>query len=181
MGISNKQYGTFVGNFDSVSFKMGGEEVTAAPSELNQLDLDVVGAVGKIEKISITAPSDGTEQSTGFTLPDKAIVRDVFLDVVTAEVTGTTKTINVGTDSGDGGDADGFLDGIAVGTTGLKKGTVADGAVTYGALLLTDLDGTSDVKEPDISSGGKEVTFTAGSSNFAELEANIFIVYTEVA
>lgn len=181
MGITNKQYGTFIGNFDAMTLKKNGTEITATPAELNKLDISVVGAVDKIAKIAITAPADGTETATGFTLPDKAIVRDVFLDVTTAEVTGTTKTITVGTDSSDSGDADGFLTGVSVGTTGLKKGTVADGAVTLGELLLTDIDGTIDVKEPDISSGGKEITFTAASANFDELEANIFIVYTEVA
>ena len=181
MGITNKQYGTFIGNFDAMSMKKAGVEITASAEELNQNDVSANGAAYKVKKINITAPEDGTETSTGFTLPDKAVIYDVFLDVVTAESTGTTKTITVGTDSTDSGDADGFLTGISVSTTGLKKGTVADGAVTLGALLLTDLDGTSDVKEPDIASGGKEVTFTAASANFAELDANIFIVYAEIA
>lgn len=181
MGITNKQYGTFIGNFDAMSFKINNEEVTADPSELNELDISSIGAMNKVAKVGITAPDDGTETSTGFSLPAKAIVKDVFLDVTTAESTGTTKTITVGTDSTDSGDADGFLTGVSVATTGLKKGTVVNGAVTLGALLLTDLNGTSDVKEQDISSGGKEITFTAASANFAELEANIFIVYTEVA
>jgi len=181
MGITNKQYGTFIGNFDAMSLKVKGSEITATPAELNELDVSTAGAVRKIGKIAITAPEDNSEQSTGFVLPDKAIVHDVFLDVTTAEVTGTTKTINVGTDSTDSGDADGYLAGVSVSTTGLKKGTVANSAVTVGDLLLTDLDGASNVKEDDIASGGKEITFTAGSTDFAELVANIFIVYTEVA
>lgn len=181
MGITQKQYGTFIGNINATSLKVDGEKLTATVEELNALDLNTAGAVDKIAKIEITAPSDNLETSTGFILPDKAIVKDIFLDVITAEVTGTTKTLNIGTDSTDSGDADGYLAGISVSTTGLKKGTVANGAVTFGALLLTSLDGTSSVKEPDISSGGKEITFTAASSNFAELVANIFVVYTEVA
>lgn len=180
MGITRKQYGTFIGNFNAKTIEKGGVEITASAEELNQNDISAVGAGMKIQKISITAPSDGTEQGTGVVLPDKAVVYDVFLDVAVAEVTGTTKTIDVGTDSSDSGDADGFLSGISVSTTGLKKGTVSNGAVTLGALLLTNLDGASDVKEPDISSGGKEITFTAASSNFDELEANIFIVYAEI-
>lgn len=181
MGITAKKYGTFVGNIDAVTLKVDGEKITATPSELNNNDLDVVGAVSKLLKINITAPEDSTEQSTGVILPDKAIVKNVFVDVITAEVTGTTKTINVGTDSTDSGDADGYLTGLSVSTTGLKKGTVANGAVTLGALLLTDLDGTSNIKEPDIASGGKEITFTTASANFAELNANIFIEYIEIA
>src|SRR6056297_1861115 len=118
MGITNKQYGTFIGNFDAMSLKVKGSEITATPAELNELDVSTAGAVRKIGKIAITAPEDNSEQSTGFVLPDKAIVHDVFLDVTTAEVTGTTKTINVGTDSTDSGDADGYLAGVSVSTTG---------------------------------------------------------------
>ena len=184
MGITQKQYGTFTGNFDAVTLKKNGVEITATSEELNQNDLSAVGAVEKIAKIPITAPEDGTEQSTGFILPDKAVVKDVFLDVVTAEATGITKTIDVGVDSTDNGDSDGYLSGVSVSTTGLKKGTLAYDAITIGELLMTDLTGletTDNAKEDDITSGGKEITFTAASSTFADLNANIFIVYIEIA
>lgn len=157
-------------------------QITATPAELNLMDLSAVGALRKVAKIAITAPEDGTEQSTGFTLPDKCVVHAVYLDVTTAEATGTTKTITVGTDSTDSGDADGFLAGVSVAATGLVKGTLASAGQTLGALLVADEDGAGAlVPEADISSGGKEVTFTAASADFAELVANIFIEYTEIA
>ena len=164
------------------AFKIAGTQVTSTAVELNALDVSVVGAISKVQKIRITAPSDGNETSTGTTLPAKAVVKNVFVNVVTAEVTGTTKTIDVGTDSGDGGDADGFLAGISVAGTGLVKGTLLNTGQTLGALLRVDEGGTGElVQEIDIASGGKEITFTAGSNDFEQLVADIYIEYIEIA
>lgn len=156
--------------------------VTATAAEINELDLSTVGAVQKVKKIGITAPDDDSETKTGFILPDNAVVTDVFVNVTTAEATGTTKTINVGTDATDGGDPDGYLVGVDVSNTGLVKGTLLSSGQTLGALLSVDEGGTGElVKEIDIASGGKEITFTAASADFDELVADIFIVYIEVA
>ena len=164
------------------AFKIAGTEVTVSAAELNALDISEVGAISKVQKIRITAPADGNETSTGTTLPAKAVVKNVFVDVITAEATGTTKTIDVGTDSSDGGDADGYLAGISVVGTGLVKGTLLNSGQTLGALLTVDEDGSGAlVQEIDIASGGKEITFTAGSANFDELVADIYIEYIEVA
>lgn len=140
--------------------------------------------VFRTQVVPITAPADGSETATGFTLPTDAIVTNVWLRVRTAEATGTTKTIDVGTDSGDSGDADGFLDGVSVASTGLVKGTLATGSETLGALLTAESEaGTTDatVPESDIASGGKEMTYTAGSADFAELEADIIVEFYEIA
>lgn len=169
---------------------------TATAAELNHLDLSAVGALAKIKKISITTPADASEHSSGFTLPAKAIVLDVFVDVTTAEATGGTKTLDVGTDSTDSGDADGFLDGISVAATGLVRGkaTITAGSTeTYFAsttkgALLASLTAGSDVAQdtgtyyefPDTTMGGKEITYTAGSADFAELTADIYVVYIEI-
>lgn len=161
--------------------KIAGVEITASATELNALDISTVGAISKVQKIRITAPADGNETSTSVTLPAKAVVKNVFLNVVTAEATGTTKTINVGTDSTDSGDADGYLAGVSVASIGLVKGTLLNSGQTLGALLTTDEGGTGElVPEIDIASGGKEITFTAGSANFDELVADIYIEYIEV-
>ena len=163
------------------AFKIAGTEVTASASELNQLDASLVGATSKIKKISITAPADGNETRTGWSLPANAVVKNVWLNVGTAEATGTTKTINVGTDSTDSGDADGYLTGVSVAGTGLVKGTLLNSGQTLGALLQVDEDGSGAVvPEIDIASGGKEITYTAGSADFAELVADIYIEYIEV-
>ena len=129
--------------------------------------------------------SDGTaENVTSFVLPQNAVVLpNVLLNVRKAEVTGTTKTINVGTNSGAGGDADGYGVGLDVATTGLKKATLLKGGVTLGALLFVDSGVAADVAnapEVDISSGGRAVSWTPASVNFAELEADIILEYREV-
>ena len=163
-------------------FKIEGEKVNSKAEELNLLDISEVGALSKVKKIRITAPEDNSETETGFALPVKAIIKNVWLNVVTAEATGTTKTIDVGTDSTDSGDADGFLEGVSVASTGLKKGTLLNTGQTLGALLRVDEGGTGElVAEMDIVSGGKEITFTAGSNDFEELVADIYIEYIELA
>jgi hypothetical protein len=143
----------------------------------------------KVAKIALTAPADGTETTTGFTLPTGAIVLDVILNVTAAEATGTTKTLEVGTDSTDSGDADGYFDAVSVAATGLKKaaptlhGTngVVDGvqgdllwAITAGS--AADDRGMA-IHSPDIASGGKLVTITAGSADWEEFEATLLIVF----
>lgn len=129
--------------------------------------------------------SDGTaENITELVFPTKAIVKSVFLDVTTAEATGGTKTLNVGTDSTSSGDADGFLVGIDVSSTGLKKGTLVDGGVTLGALLFVESGTGADVAnapEADITSGGKAVSWTPGSTDWVEFEGYAIIEYEDVA
>jgi len=167
------------------SFEIAGTQVTATASEINELDLSEVGAVSKIKKINMTASdfSDNSEVGTGWSLPSKAVVKNVFINVNTAESSATTKTINVGTDSSNGGDADGYLKGVSVAATGLVKGTLDSGGQTLGALLYVDEDGAGAlVPEIDIASGGKEITVTAGdASGFSEADFDIFIEYIEVA
>lgn len=130
-------------------------------------------------KIALTAPADGSETDTGTDLPSDAIVTDVLLNVTTPESTGTTKTIDVGLLSGESnGDADGFLDGVSVASAGWVKGTLASGGQTLGALLRTDESGSSAfVPEPHIIDTAVSVSYTAGSADFAELEADLYVRY----
>jgi|GEM_PF-2805363 hypothetical protein len=132
----------------------------------------------KIKKINITAPSDGTEQDTGFTIPVNAIVKDIKLKVNTSESTGTTKTINIGTTAA----TDGYLTSVDVSTSGLVKGTLDNAGQTLGDLLTVVSDATNGVKvkEDDVSSGGNNLTFTVGSSDFAELDADIYVYYYDL-
>ncbi len=130
--------------------------------------------------IPISFADGTTETATGFSLPTDAIVHNVFLYVKTAEATGTTKTIDVGT-QGTSNDPDGYLDGVDVSSTGLVKGTLLNTGQTLGLLLTADEDGAGAlVPEPDISAGGDEISWTPGSSDFAELEAEIIVEYEEV-
>ena len=171
--------------------------IGATSAEIDALaDMSALGAVTKIEKIAISAPEDGAEQLTGWSLPAKAIVHDVFVDVVTPEDTGASKTMMVGTDSSDGGDTDGYLVGIDLSTAGIKRGkaTITAGATekyfastTKGELLASFEAGDNvagdvgtNYEFSDSTMGGKEISWTPGSADFAELVANIFVVYTEV-
>ncbi len=129
--------------------------------------------------------SDGTtENITEEVFSAKAIVKSVYVDVETAEVTGGTKTLNVGTDSTSSGDADGFLVGVDVSATGLVKGTLLDGGVTLGALLFVESGTGADVAnapEADITSGGKAVSWTPGSVDWVEFKGFAIIEYEDIA
>ena len=139
-------------------------------------------AIEKIKVIDITTTPTGSEESTGWSLPAKAIVKKVWVDVTTAEATGGTKTLDVGTDGSGSNDADGFIDGVSVATTGVKKGTLDSAGQTLGVLLSVDEGGAGElVPEEDITSGGETVTYTAGSADWAEFTGKIYIQYVELA
>lgn len=182
----------------SGNLHQGGTQITATAAELNLSDLSAVGAMAKIKKIAVTA-SDGTEQDSGWDLPAKALVLDVFVDVTTAESTGTTKTLDVGILSSEsGGDANGLLDGVSTASTSIVRGvpTITTGAnevyfasTTKGVLLAAFTAGTdtaTDVgtyfESPHLSDSitGKSVSYTAGSAQ-TEFVGNIFVVYIELA
>lgn len=172
--------------------------ITATAAEANAvLDLSAVGAVMKIKILPVTVVAAATEQDTGWDLPATAMVMDVFLDITTAEATGATKTIDIGTDGSGSNDPDGFADAISVAATGLVRpqATVTTGsnetyysANTRGVLLSdflvgTDVDGDFGVyrEKPDGTSGGESITYTLGSNDYVELVANMIIVYMEIA
>lgn len=129
--------------------------------------------------------SEGTtENITAIFLPATAVVQNVYLNVSVAEATGVTKTINVGTDSTSSGDADGYMVAVDVSSTGLKKATLVDGGVTMGALLFVESGTGVDVAnapEPDVASGGKAISWTPGSADWAEFKGEILVFFWEVA
>jgi hypothetical protein len=146
--------------------------------------------------IPISYSAGTSENETSFALPALAIVKNVYLRVKTAEATGGTKTIDVGTLSTDSGDADGFLDGVSVASTGLVGPSITKttgsnevyiSASTHGALLAdqelgTDVAGNTGFinSRHNITSGGKVITWTPGSNDFAELEADIIVEYQQI-
>jgi hypothetical protein len=165
---------------DAGSLYIGGTQVTVTADELNTLDASAVGGQRKVKTIAITAAANTDENSTGWSLPAKAIVHNVFLDVTTAEATATTKTIDVGTLSTDSGDANGYFAAVSTATLGLVKGTLLNTGQTLGALLSVDEDGAGAlVPEADITMGGKEITWTAGEAQ-TEFAGTIVIEYTEI-
>ena len=177
-----------------------GVSVTDRNSSIGQKDV-----IDRVKVIRIQY-SDGTgEIDTGWDLPSTAVVEDVFVNVITAEATGSTKTIDVGLLSTEsGGDADGLLDGISVASTGLKgpsltitetTGTneryISAVTSTYGVLLGqldyelgTDTAGDTGyanlVPKRHINTNGNSISWTPGSNDFAELVADIIILYKEI-
>lgn len=114
------------------------------------------------------------EQLTGFTLPAGAVVHNSYLDVLTAEATGTGKTVEWGIS---GVDDDGFGDAVSVSSTGRKILSLANGAETRGALLK--VAGSGGNVPIDYVGGGGVVTWKMSHNNWVEFVGDIIIVYSE--
>jgi hypothetical protein len=156
---------------------------TCTYDELNHLDLSAVGMLQRIVKITPGTTPDGSEEDSGIDLPTSGVVNEVYVNVTTAEVTGATKTLDVGLLSGEaGGDANGFLAAVDVSSTGLKKGTLVSTGQTLGALLYVDEDGAGTVvPEPHVLNGtAVSVSYTAGSNDWVEFVGDIYVVYKEI-
>lgn len=157
-----------------------------------------LNVVQRVKAIRI-GHADGTaETSTGFDLPSLCYVDDVFINVRTAEATGVTKTIDIGILTGDtDADPNGFGVGLSVAATGLVRAeaTVTVGgtetyfsATTRGALLTTFLAGANvatdtgtNYEKPFLCANpNNTISWTPGSADFAELSADIYIVYREI-
>lgn len=133
-----------------------------APSGPNSIYIDKSKAdTVMVIPFAIADTSAAAETDTGFDLPAKALVKPQgqAVDVLTAD---SGITIDVGTDSGDSGDADGFVDGLSVATATLVKATNANGSVTLGAKLYVQdsANAGDDFPEADSSQAGKSVTYT---------------------
>ncbi len=161
--------------------------IEATGAEIDAVaDMSVAGGVTKVITIPIVASLSAAEQDTLINMPAKAIVTGVWLDVTTAEVTGATKTMDVGLLSSEsGGDADGFLDNIATTPVGLKQGSLVNGAVTLGALLketITDsAAATQSGRKPFLSDSvtAKSISYTFGSNDWVEFRGTLVIQYIE--
>jgi hypothetical protein len=124
----------------------------------------------------IRCDAQTTETETGFTLPTNAIVHDVFLNVITVDA---TETVDVGT-TGTSNDPNGFLAGASLATEGLVFGSLADGAVTRGALLFEITEATTAAaRKPDITAGGDTISYTCSAGSDTAV-FDIIVDYTEV-
>lgn len=159
---------------------IGGEQDLISGGALKRQGTEYLGdslLPVKVKKLDITADFGNTEQDTGWDLPTKCIVLDVFVDVTTADA---SQTLDVGTNGSGSDDPDGFLDGVSVNDTGVVKGTLASGGQTKGALLRADENGSGIlVPEADVSSGGESVTFT-GSDTTNTMRGSIYVLYIEL-
>lgn len=115
---------------------------------------------------------DATETGCGFTQVG-AVQPNVAVHVVDTDA---TETVDFGTDSGDSGNADGYIDGISVATAGFIKATNANGSVTLGAELYVQDSANSgdDYPEQNTSMIGKEFTYTLSAG--ADTASGFFIV-----
>jgi len=167
---------------------------TATPTEINTAaDLSVNGGLVRVKKIAISANFTAGEKDTGWDLPAKAIVLDVFVDVTTADA---GETLDVGLLSSEsGGDADGFLDGISVNATGIQRpGVALDGGSAYydttlrGVLLRNFVQGagTDDRglynSKPFMTDSvtAKSVSYTGSNGTSNTMRGAIYIVYVEL-
>jgi len=117
-----------------------------------------------------------TETQTGFTLPTNAIVKNVFLNVITVDA---TETVDVGT-QGTSNDPDGYLDAASLATAGLVRGSLADGAVTLGVLLFEITEATTAAaRNDDITAGGDPISYTCSAGSDTAI-FDIIIEYIEV-
>lgn len=109
---------------------------------------------------SIADTTATTETATGIVIPSNGAVQPCPLLRVTA--VDATETIDVGTLSTDSGDADGFLVTASVATLGLVKGSLANGALTLGALLWVQdsANAGDEAPEQNVSMAGKQITYT---------------------
>ena len=145
---------------------------------------DLAAAFGygvRVVKTRIAAASSGfAAETTLFTLPAKAVVQTVYIDVITLETTGTTGSIDVGT-AGTSNDPDGYLDGVDATSTGVYRPVYTNGAVTAGVLLSDDEDGAGAlVPTHDETAGGDPVTASPAAADYAELVADVYVVFCEL-
>ena len=123
------------------------------------------------------AAAAGTERDTGFDLKAGWLVLDAWLNVT---ATHAAKTVNVGTDSNQAGDADGLIVGASLATAGFvyPDATVTAGATetyysanTRGALLADYIVGTNAAsdfglfhKKPYLVDTDRDLTITTTAS-----------------
>jgi hypothetical protein len=171
---------------------LGGTQITATSTEINESDISTVGASRKIGKIAVSGVGLGSsEMDSGFDLPTKGLVHDIWVDVTVSAT--NANTMNVGLLSTTSGDADGFLVAISATSGALQHGYIT--ATTSG--LLNSYFGALWAAVDQVGAGGDKFSFrnpydvqgsivrtisytlsTTQNDNFA---ANIFVDYTEIA
>lgn len=120
--------------------------------------------------------ADNSERTTAFTFPAKVIVKDVYLNVITADA---TETVDVGTE-GTSNDPNGFLAAASLASTGIVKGSLLSSGQTKGALLSEDESGAG-VLVPTVcvTCGSDPVSYTCSTGTDTAV-FDIIIDYIEV-
>lgn len=132
----------------------------------------------QVVKVPLPIVASTDEQDTGENLQTGDVILDAFVRVETAESTGGAPTMDVGLLSSEsGGDADGLLDGVSVGTAGTVRGSLASGGQTLGALLREDEDGAGAlVPAKHVVGDAVSISYSLGSDDFAELDASLYLL-----
>ncbi len=136
------------------------------------------GVLPVVRKYGINTTPTGSEHNTNIIFPSIAVVLDVWINVRGIETTGSTTTMNVGSNGDASNDPNGYLASISVTTVGLLKGDITNTA-TRGDLLI-DVD-TNDTWAVDTTSGGDAITFTAGSSDWLEFRGDIYAMFVDLS
>lgn len=105
-------------------------------------------AYKQILEIPITLVASTAEQSTGVILPSPCVVNSCVINVITAEVTGAVKTIDVGLLAG-------------------APDSLANDALVSGVGFVPALTA--------VAGNGDEVTYSLAAPDFAELDAVILL------
>jgi hypothetical protein len=130
-------------------------------------------------RATITIAANTDPHDMALIVPAGSIIKNVWLRVATQEATGTTKTMDIGVS---GGDEDGFLKGVSVAAAGTIKGTLDSAGQTLGELMCADEDGAGAlVPEPYVCTAATTLCYTLGSSNFAELVADVIVEYVVIS
>jgi len=123
-------------------------------STLFKSDASIQTLVAKLPIVASTG-----EQAIPLTIPASAIEVNICVNVIVPEVTGTTKTIDVGVAS----NGDQLIDGAQVDATGLFGRTGIAGEFPYPQPL-----------------NGASLVYQLGSADFVELEAEVIITFQRV-
>jgi hypothetical protein len=124
----------------------------------------------------IRCDAQTSETQTNFTLPDTAIVKEVYINVITVDA---TETADIGT-QGTSNDPNGYLAAVSLATAGIVRGSLADGAVTLGALLFEITEATTAAaRNFDVTAGGDPISYTCSAGSDTAV-FDIIIEYVEV-
>jgi len=124
----------------------------------------------------IRCDAQTAETETAFTFPAKAIVHEVYLNVIVAD---DTETVDVGT-MGTSNDPNGFLAAASLASTGIVYGSLLDGSVTRGALLYEITEATTAAApSPCLTASSDPVSYTCSAGSDTAV-FDIVIEYTEV-
>ncbi len=160
------------------NFKNGVVARTTYAGSTAVTDLSRSAATTKLinRQAVIRCDAQTSETQTNFTLPTNAIVKDVYLNVITVDA---TETVDVGT-QGTSNDPNGYLATASLATAGLVFGSLADGSVTRGALLFEITEATTAAaRKPDITAGGDPISYQCSAGSDTAV-FDIIIDYFEV-